>query len=133
LRRRDERRAEQRRNDKSRDCKFGSHQGCLRRVTGSLQTSGTRFRSGARHTFRKFHFQRNSLAIVAQNRRHFPNISSPCEHRMCAKRFHWLMRLDTRQSSSKNLTGGNGNVCGADQGSSMRKMRRNNGIADHRT
>src|SRR5229473_2538304 len=40
LSRRNERRSEERRNDKSRDCKFGSHQKCLRRVTGSLQTSG---------------------------------------------------------------------------------------------
>ena len=30
LSRRNQRRAEQRRNDKRRDCKFGSHQGCLR-------------------------------------------------------------------------------------------------------
>jgi hypothetical protein len=40
LSRRHERRAEEGRNDKSRDCKFGSHQEDLRRVTGSLQTSG---------------------------------------------------------------------------------------------
>ena len=32
LSRRNERRAEERRNDKSRDCKFGSHQKCLRRL-----------------------------------------------------------------------------------------------------
>jgi hypothetical protein len=32
LSRRNKRRAEERRNDKSRDCKFGSHQKCLRRL-----------------------------------------------------------------------------------------------------
>jgi hypothetical protein len=39
LSRRNERRAEERRNDKSRDCKFGSHQKCLHGVTEPLQTS----------------------------------------------------------------------------------------------
>ena len=39
LSRRNERRAEERRNDKSRDCKLGSHQKCLHGVTRPLQTS----------------------------------------------------------------------------------------------
>lgn len=43
LGRRNERRAEERRNDESRDCKFRSHQKCLRRVTGSFQSAGLDF------------------------------------------------------------------------------------------
>ena len=39
LSRRNERRAEERRNDKSRDCKFGSHQKYLHGFTEPLQTS----------------------------------------------------------------------------------------------
>jgi hypothetical protein len=66
LSRRNERRAEERRNDKSRDCKFGSHQKCLRRVTGSLQTSGRDLVPARGKHCAKFIFQRNSLVIAAQ-------------------------------------------------------------------
>jgi hypothetical protein len=38
----------------------------------------------------------------------------------------------TRDNRRAKLTGGNGNVRGADQGPSMPKMRRNDGVADHR-
>jgi hypothetical protein len=47
LSRRNERRAKERRNDKSRDCKFGSHQKCLHGVTEPLQNLDRRLGSAA--------------------------------------------------------------------------------------
>src|SRR5258705_11855866 len=56
LSRRNKRRAEERRNDKSRDCKFGSHQK-VSWVTGDgVQTLGRRLSSGGRHHSANFIF-----------------------------------------------------------------------------
>jgi hypothetical protein len=93
LSRRHERRAEEGRNDKSRDCKFGSHQEDLRRVTGSLQTSGrdlvpARDQHCANFIFKKIFGDRGA------NTRHFSKHPSPSEHRICAKRLQWFACFD---------------------------------------
>src|SRR5258708_32764865 len=62
------------------------------RITPNL---GQGFSSGAWQTLRKFHFQKNSLVIAAQTSAPFQN-PSPSEHRICAKRFHWLVGLGSR-------------------------------------
>jgi hypothetical protein len=107
LSRRHERRAEQRGHDKSRDCKFGKfglHQGCLRwlqdyskpRACDSVPVRGKHFAN--------FIFK-NSFTWRSLCNHRLSKHPSPCEHRICAKRFHWLVRLDTRQSSSKTDRG----------------------------
>jgi hypothetical protein len=91
LSRRNERRAEERRHDKSRDCKFGSHQKCLRRVTGSLQTPGrelvpARGKHCANFIFKKTLWCSKLFGDHWQTSVTFQN-PSPSEHRICAKRF----------------------------------------------
>ena len=66
LSRRNERRAKDRRNNKSRDCKFGSHQKCLRRVTASLQTSADDLVPARGKHCANFIFKGTSFGIAAQ-------------------------------------------------------------------
>jgi len=63
---RNQRRTDERRNDKSRDCKFGSHQKCLRGVTASLQTSADDLVPARDKHCANFIFKRTSFAIAAR-------------------------------------------------------------------
>jgi hypothetical protein len=116
LSRRNERRAEERRNDKSRDCKFGSHQNVSvgYEITPNL-VQAIEFRRVAKIAQISFS---KTLGDRCANMRYFPNI---CH----------LPNIGFAQSDSKAIPG-IGNVRGPDQGPSMPKMRRNDGVADHR-
>jgi hypothetical protein len=72
LSRRNERRAEERRNDKSRDCKFGSHQKCLHGFTEPLQTSTGDFVPARDEHCANFMFNRNGFIIAAPSSVTFP-------------------------------------------------------------
>ena len=113
------RRAEQRRNDKSRDCKFGSH----RKVSVGYTVTpnpGVRFRSGAGRTLRKFHIAKKSFAIAAQAFITFPNIRH-------------VPNIGFAQSASNSAfaIGGIRSVRERYQESWLPKMRGDDGIADH--
>ena len=120
LRGRNERRAEEGGNDKSRDCKFGSH----RKVSVGYTVTpnpGVRFRSGAGRTLRKFHIAKKSFAIAAQafitflNIRHVANIG-----------------FAQNESNSAFAIGGIRNVSQRYEESSLSKMRGHDVIAGHR-
>ena len=92
LSRRNQRRTEERRNDKGRDCKFGSHQECLRGVTGSVQTSAgdlvpVRDQHCANFIFQRTRLPKNSFVAAAQQSSPYKHLSRS-EHRICAKQFH---------------------------------------------
>jgi hypothetical protein len=141
LSRRKQRGAEERRNDKSRDCKFGSHQKYLRSVAGPAQRSGGELVPARGKHFEKNHstnfFWRSPrehqfiLVIAARtsshltNIRHLPNISfAQSDSMVCAHQCATNVEQD--------LTGGWANVRDSYQESPMSKMRRNDVVADRR-
>src|SRR5450756_2921889 len=93
------------------------------RVAGTFQTSGTRFRSSAWQTSRKYHLSEKPFVIAAQ---HAPlsKYPSPSEHKICAMRIQWLVRWTWSR--------GMRSVREPYQEPSVPKMRRDDGIADHR-
>jgi hypothetical protein len=125
---RNERRAEERRNDKSRDCKFGSHRECLRRLQDRANHGqAIQFR---RVTNNKFYFRK--LLVIACRHPLLSKNRSRSEHRICANRFHWSVKvrhaIDVEQKHNRGID----NVRGPDQGPSMQKVRRKDDVADHR-
>lgn len=122
LSRRNERRAEQRRNDESRDCKFGSHQKISvgysnhskARACNSVPARGKQFAN-----FISEELVRDCCAII----HYFSKHPSPSDHRICAKRLHQMF---------VRTIGGIGDVRGPYQESSVLKMRRDDGTADDR-
>jgi hypothetical protein len=110
LSRRKQRGAEERRNDKSRDCKFGSHQKYLRSVAGPAQRSG-----GELVPARGKHFEKIIPLISFGDRRANINLFwwLPREHRHILQTFvtfrtyrlrkaaPWFVRINARQTSSR--------------------------------
>jgi hypothetical protein len=85
LSRRNERRAEQRRNDKGRDCKFGSHRNVSVGYTVSSNPGrAIQFQRAA--NIAQISYSKKSFVIAAQGVHCFSKHPSPSEHRICAKR-----------------------------------------------
>jgi hypothetical protein len=100
LSRRNERRAEERRDDKSRDCKFGSHQKCLHRVTEPLQTSTGDLVPLRDQHCANFIFQRTRVWPL-RNIRRLPNIRHAPNTGFAQSSSIDFVRLDTSQTSGK--------------------------------
>jgi hypothetical protein len=94
LSRRNERRAEERRYDKSRDCKFGSHEKRLRRLQDAtpigrvlrrsyVRTVADVWKVTERRTKRKAAFERNSYSGVAWHEQGFPRYPRPSPRHAC--------------------------------------------------
>jgi hypothetical protein len=100
LGRRNQRRTEQRRNDKSRDCKFGSHQECLHGVTGFVQTSAGDLVPLPDQHCANFIFQ-GTRSWPLRNSRHLTNIRHVPNTGFAQSSFIDFVRLDTSQTSGK--------------------------------
>ena len=116
---RDERRAEQRRNDKGRDCKSGSHRNVSVGYVSPNPGRAIQFRRVA--SIAQISYSKKSFVIAAQAFIAFPNIRH-------------LPNIGFSQSASNSAfaIGGIRSVRECYQQSSLSKMRRDNGIADHR-
>jgi len=117
LSRRNQRRTEERRNDKSRDRKFGSHQKCLRRVTGSLQTSGGDLVPARDKHCASFIFKKKPFAIAAQT-------SVTFRTQDLRKAPPMVRMLHAANLERDDLIRGMRNIRGEYQVSSLLKMRR---------
>jgi hypothetical protein len=121
LSRRNERRAEQRRNDEGRDCKFGSHQKISVGYWNPPNLGhAIQFRRGA--TLREFHIPKSPFASSAQTSITFQ--TSVTFRTSDLRKARPMVPLPV---------GGIRSVRGRYQGqSSLPKMRGDDGIADHR-
>jgi hypothetical protein len=82
---RNERRAEQRRNDKGRDCKFGSHRNVSVGYTVS-PNPGRAIQFQRVANIAQISYSKKSFVIAVQGVHCFSKHPSPSEHRICAKR-----------------------------------------------
>jgi hypothetical protein len=121
LSRRNERRAEQRRNDEGRDCKFGSHQKISVGYWNPPNLGhAIQFRRGA--NIARISYSKKPVREFCADIHHFPNIRH-------------FPNIGFAQSASNGLFAywGIRSVRGRYQGqSSLPKMRGDDGIADHR-
>ena len=130
LSRRNERRAEERRDDKSRDCKFGSHQKCLHGVTEPLQTSTGDLVPLRDQHCANFIFQRTRVWPL-RNIRHLPNIRhAPNTGFAQSSSIDFVASTHHKLRAKPNR--GKRNVGDEYQESSLLKVRGNDVIAVHR-